>query len=171
MQVQISEQSAKRAKFPHELFLFNLITNHILLFVGLLGLVKSYPILAAVTPTISILVLGYLLLRNQQVQRSEADWFTRCHWQLAARRSRFFIGMLLVLGLILLALFASVDGVTQNLRPGHYALLGVTLLPMMFTILALIVMESDAMHQAKQGKLPQWLFERNPNPTITILAE
>ena len=38
MKFEISAQERKQARHPHEYFLVNLITNHILVFVGLLGL-------------------------------------------------------------------------------------------------------------------------------------
>ncbi|QEP43733.1 hypothetical protein D5085_11755 [Ectothiorhodospiraceae bacterium BW-2] len=171
MQVDVSELSCKRAKMPHEIFLINLITNHILLFVGLLGMAKTVPAVMAVTPVISLLVISYLLLRNRQIQGSERDWFVRCHWQLGVRRSLFFVAMLLLMTVVVAAIVSSVGWDFNALRPGHFALLGLGVLPTMLSVLVLIVMESDAIHQAKQGKLPKWLWERNPDSAIVVLAE
>lgn len=163
MEFQVSEAQSKQARLPHELFLINLITNHILLFVGLLGMMKAYPALALATPAISVVVLSYLLIRGHK-ERNNESWFVMVHWQLCMRRSRFFVGMLLFMGLVVAGLVLSVGGDVAQLKPGHYAMGGVVFLPGMFSILALIVMESDAMHQAKMGRVPDGMVRRFPNP-------
>lgn len=163
MEYQITEAQSKQARLPHELFLINLITNHILLFVGLLGLMRTYPLLTLVTPGISVVVLSYLLIRGRKELNNDS-WYVMIHWQLCMRRSRFFVAMLLIMGLVVAALILSVGGDVNQLKPGHYALGGVAFLPGMFSILALIVMESDAMHQAKSGRIPDGMVRRFPNP-------
>jgi hypothetical protein len=170
MKFQISEAQSKLARFPHELFLINLITNHILLFVGLLGMMKSYPLLALVTPAISVAVLGYLLLRGRKERNSES-WYVMVHWQLCMRRSRFFVAMILLMGLVIAGLILSVGGDASQLKPGHYAIGGVTFLPVMFSILALIVMESDAMHQAKTGLVPDGMVRMFPHPEELVVEQ
>ncbi len=170
MEFKISKTEEKQASFPHELFLINLITNHILLFVGLLGLMKSYPLLTLVTPGISVVVLSYLLLRGRK-ELKNGSWYVMVHWQLCIRRSRFFVGMLIFMGLVVTGIILSVGGDSGQLKPGHYALGGITFLPGMFSILALIVMESDAMHQAKTGRVPDSMIRRFPpseNPTEAL---
>lgn len=163
MEFQVSEAQSKQARLPHELFLINLITNHILLFVGLLGMMKTYPALTLVTPAISVVVLSYLLIRGRK-ERNNESWYVMVHWQLCMRRSRFFVGMILFMGLVVAGLILSVGGDVAQLKPGHYAIGGVAFLPGMFSILALIVMESDAMHQAKMGRVPDGMVRRFPNP-------
>lgn len=163
MVFEISEQESKQARHPHEYFLINLITNHILVFVALLGLAKTYPWVMLITPSVSIIILSYLIFRAKRSLNVD-PWFVRCHWQLCARRSKFFIGMMALLGLAVIGLLFSVGGDTTALKPGHYAIGGVTILPTMLTVLALIVMESDAVHKAKIGEIPNWLVEKYPNP-------
>ena len=167
MEFHITEAQSKKARLPHELFLINLITNHILLFVGLLGMMKTYPILALVTPAISVVALSYLLIRGRKELNNDS-WYVMVHWQLCVRRSRFFVGMILFMGLIIAGLIFSVGGDVTQLKPGHYALGGVAILPTMFSVLALIVMESDAMHQAKMGRVPDGMVRRFPNPEEAV---
>lgn len=162
MQYDVSEADITDAKHPHEIFLINLITNHILLFVGLLGMAKTYPWLMLVTPTISIVVLSYLMIRARS-KLDSASWYAACHWQLCAHRSKLFIGMLLLLGVALSILLLSVGGDASQLKPGHKALGGVLALPTLVFILVLIVMESDGMHKAKSGVVPQWLIDKYPS--------
>ncbi len=41
----------------------------------------------------------------------------------------------------------------------------------MVTVLVLILMESDALHQATQHKLPNKMIERYPNPDIRVIED
>ncbi|WP_456407018.1 hypothetical protein [Thiolapillus sp.] len=159
----ISEDTRKQARHPHEFFLINLITNHILLFVGLLGMAKQMPWLLLIVPAVSIGILSYLVWRAM-LSRSRDHWFVFCHWQLCARRSRFFIGMIALMGLGIAAILASVGGNVSDLRPGHYAIGGMVLLPTIFSVLVMIIMESDAVHKASIGDVPEWLVKKFPPP-------
>jgi hypothetical protein len=79
--------------------------------------------------------------------------------------------MLLVLAVVVGGLLLSVGGDASQLKPGHYALGGVSALPTLLFILVLIVMESDALHKAKTGEVPQWLIDKYPNAEAQPLAE
>ena len=167
MQFEISERERKKARHPHDILLINLVTNHILMFVALLGLAKTYPVLLLVTPAISIAILSYLLIRAH-FALTTASWFEKCHWQLCRQRSRFFIAMLAIMGLVIITVLLISGG---DPKPQHFAIGGVGILPTMLSVLALIVMESDAMHQAKQGKLPDSIVKRFPNPDVKVIEE
>lgn len=170
MQFDIPESQRRKAKVPHEFFLTNLVGNHILWFVSALGIFSSFwqPVMAV--PVVSFLIISYTLWRAKRA-RQQDDWFVMCHWQMAARRSRVFAGILAAgftfaclgwvgytyLGMMKVAVMAMVGGVA--------------LLPVMVSVLVLIVMESDAIHQANTGKLPKSVFERFPNEDIVILED
>jgi hypothetical protein len=162
MHYEVSEELARKARLPHEIFLINLITNHILVFVGLLGMAKTYPWVMLLTPAVSVVVLAYLMISARRALKT-AHWYVSCHWQLCAHRSKMFIGMLAVLALVIVGLLLSVGGDPSQLKPGHYALGGVASLPTMVFILVLIVMESDAMHKARIGQVPEWLVKKYPD--------
>lgn len=159
----IPEEECRNARHPHEFFLINLITNHILVFVGLLGMAKQEPYLILIVPVVSVVILSYLVWRAR-LSKGRDSWFVFSHWQLCARRSRFFIGMIAFMGLGILAIIASVGGDVSDLRPGHYAIGGIVMLPTLFTILVLIIMESDAVHKATIGEVPDWLVKKVPPP-------
>lgn len=163
MQLNLKSTITKAAKIPHEIFLINLISNHILLFVGLLGMMKNYPWLTFVTPILSLVILSYILWRAKIAQKSD-EWFVMCHWQIAAKRARLFILLLMVMAMIIMAILMSVGGEAAALRPGHYAIGGVAILPTMLSVLVLIIMESDAMHQAGQGRIGDNYIKRYPPP-------
>ncbi len=159
MYYEVTEAIAKKARFPHEIFLINLITNHILIFVGLLGMAKSFPWLMLVTPTISVLVLAYLMIGARRAVKSE-HWYVASHWELCANRGKMFIGMLFVLGLVVAGILLSVSGDVSQLKPGHFAIGGVATLPTLVFVLALIVMESDGLHKARTGIVPDSLAKK-----------
>lgn len=161
MHYEVTEALIHKAKFPHEIFLINLITNHILIFVGLLGMAKTYPFLMLVTPIISLVVLSYLMLRARRAIKAD-PWYVACHWQLCAHRSKMFIGMLMLLGLAVGGILLSVGGDISQLKPGHFAIGGVASLPTLIFVLVLIVMESDALHKARTGVVPEWLVKKYP---------
>ena len=158
----ISDEQRKQARHPHEFFLINLITNHILL-----GMAKQEPWLLLVVPVVSILILTYLVWRAA-ISRKRDPWFVFCHWQLCARRSRFFIGMIALMGLGIAVILASVGGDLADLRPGHYAIGGMVMLPTLFSVLVLIIMESDAVHKASIGDVPEWLVKKFPPPEDVV---
>ncbi len=168
MRFDIPEQERVQARHPHEIFLINLIVNHILLFVSLMGMATSYPYLLLIIPVTSVLILGYLLIRAKRSLTTD-PWFVKCHWQLCARRSMFFIIMLAIMAAAIIIILLISGG---NPGPQHYAFGGVAILPTMLTVLALIIMESDAMNQARQGIVSKGMLERYPKPDgITVLSE
>lgn len=168
MQFDIPEQQIHRAKFPHELFLTNLIGNHILWFVAALGMAGSFWQPLLVVPVVSLSILFYTLWRAKRA-KDRYEWFEMCHWQLAAKRSKIFIGVLSACGLVFVLGWIGYTYLDLK-RVAVMALSGgVGLLPTMVTILVLIVMESDGLHQASHGKMPASLYARFPNPDAVRL--
>jgi len=66
MRFEVSEQEIKQANIPHEIFLTNLIGNHILMAVAAGGIAGSFPWVMAVIPIISFAMLGYTLWRAKR---------------------------------------------------------------------------------------------------------
>ncbi len=162
----VSEDVAKAAKWPHELFLINLIFNHVLLFVAFLS-ASSLQQLLFIVPVLSFVILGYSLWRARKSLQND-PWFVKCHWQLAARRSRIFIIMLGVMVVVMVGIYLVSGG---NMRPQHWAFFGVGIMPTLVTVLALIVMESDALHLARYGQMPDWLVARYPDGALSPQAD
>jgi hypothetical protein len=170
MKFDISNEVVHRAKIPHDIFLTNLIGNHILWFVAALGLVRSYWQPLALVPIVSFVLLIYTLRRAKQSKRRD-EWYVYVHWQIAAERSRLFIYMLVaVLTIFFLGwLGYSYMGMQKVVV---MALIGGTgILPIMVTVLILILMESDALHQAAQGKLSRRMAEKYPYPEEVVVLE
>lgn len=159
MRYEVSERERTDARHPHEWFLINLIFNHILMFVAFLS-ASSLQALVALVPIFSVAVLAYILLRARRSLMTD-PWYVKCHWQVAARRSRAFIVMIAIMALAIFAILLVAGG---EPKPQHYAFGGIAILPTMITVLVLILMESESMHQARTGQLPKWVVERYPNP-------
>jgi len=159
MKYDIPPERIREATQPHEIFLINLVFNHIFLFVGGLSVVRTFPILLSMVPIISISILLYTLWRANR-SLGKDHWYVMCHWQVSAHWTRLFalvlgiLGFLLIVGTVLRAYF-SFSEITV------YAVIGgFGLLPTMICILILIAIESDALHQARQGMLPDWATAR-----------
>lgn len=168
MLLEISDEEKKRAKFPHDLFLINLIGNHILTFVATLGLATSWAWPMLIVPIVSFVILGTIIYKGIKSRQKES-WYVMCHWQIALKRSLFFIKMILVISTIAaIGLYGYIN--LGWMKEAVFALIGgVCILPIMVTTLVLIIMESDALHQAGEGKLPDKMIDLYPNPDIKII--
>jgi hypothetical protein len=170
MRFDVSTQEIKKANVPHEIFLTNLIGNHILMAVAAGGIAGSFPWVMAMIPAVSFAILGFTLWRaRRSIDRD--PWYVMCHWQVCARRSRIFIVMLsLLLVAATLAWAGHVYG--GMMKEAAIALvIGLGILPVMGTVLVLIIIESDALYHANQAKLPAWVVERFPNPDARVVDE
>jgi hypothetical protein len=161
MKCDIELKQKRRARIPHELFLTNLIGNHILMFVSALGIAKSFWQPLASVPIISALILFYILFKANQSKTNE-PWFIMCHWQIAKQRSLLFIGVLFFgLSMAFLAwLGYSQLGLMKEAAIGLAG--GLSVIPVMVTTLALIIMESDDMHQAAKGEVADSIVKKYP---------
>jgi hypothetical protein len=170
MKFEISDELTQRAKIPHDVFLTNLIGNHILWFVAALGLVRSYWQPLALVPIISFSLLVYTLWRAKQSRHKE-HWYVMVHWQIAADRSRFFIYMLAAVLLVCLLGWLGYTYLGMMKVAVMALIAGVGLLPIMVTVLVLILMESDALHQASLHKLSKRVVKRYPPPEGVVILE
>jgi hypothetical protein len=161
-QFSVSPEEAHRAKWPHEIFLINLIFNHIFVFVATIAVVGSFPLMPALVPIISISIIGYILVKSRQISAGNDTWFVKAHWQICARRNRLFILLLSVPCVI------TVGGLWLSRTLGWakiptIALIGgVGLLPFMVALLILIVLGNESVHLARSGKLPKSFVEQHP---------
>ena len=162
MKYDVSPEELKKSRIPHEVFLTNLIFNHVLVFVAIMS-ASSLTHFIVVIPVFSVLSLIYLFWGAQRA-KTKASWYVCAHWQIAARRSRFFLLMLAVMGII----FAIIWGLSGgDMKPQHWAFGGAAFLPTMVSVLGLIIFESESLHQAKNGVLPDWVSERYPEKALT----
>lgn len=157
MQYHVSEEDIKAAKWPHDLFLINLIFNHILMFVAFLSASSLWQWVILV-PIASLLILVYSLWRAKKSLTADS-WYVKCHWQICHKRSMMFIGMIVLMLLAMTTILLVSDG---NPRPQHIALGGAAILPTMVMVLVLIVFETEALDDAKKGRVPDSVVKRYP---------
>jgi hypothetical protein len=159
MKFNISDEESRKAKIPHEIFLTNLVANHILWFIASLGMVKDTPQLLAMMPIFSFAFITFILWRAKKSKTIDS-WFVMCHWQIAATRNHIFIIMLLFMLSIALLGWLGITYLDMKDVAAYAIIGGVGILPVMVTVLALIIMESDILHQATLHKLPDGVVEK-----------
>lgn len=164
--IQTSEAERNKARRLHAMLLFNLVVNHIFLFLMALTLIK-YPILMVATVVISLALLGYILISAKRSLTSEPSWYVRCHWQFAAKRARLFLYLFLALGTLSLTLYYGGQAMKMKDVMTWALTGGLGMLPFMVAVLGLIVIEFDAEHQAKTGKVPASALAHYPPPAGT----
>lgn len=162
-QFSISPEEGKRAKWPHEIFLINLVFNHIFVFVATVAVVGTFPLLPALVPVISLSIIGYIIFKSRQVAASNETWFVKSHWRIGARRNRIFMLMLSVTFVVCGGGFLLSKMLGWAKIPTIALIGGVGLLPFMVSLLVLIVLGNDSVHLARTGKLPSRFIEQNPD--------
>lgn len=166
MRFQVSEEDIHKAKWPHDLFLINLIFNHILMFAAFLSASTLWQWVILV-PIASLLILTYTMWRARRSLKVDS-WYVKCHWQICDKRSKMFIGMILLM-LVAMAAVLLVSGGKPG--PQHIALGGAAVLPTMVMVLVLIILETEALDDSKNGRVPDWLVERFPEGRYTPLED
>jgi hypothetical protein len=145
----------RRAKWPHEIFLINLVFNHILVFASTFGVYSTFPLMVLVVPTTSALITAYIFIAARGVARSDETPLVKAHWAAADKRNKHFMALLAIacalgVGGYWLATLAGWSKVTMIAVLG-----GVGLLPFMVSLLVLIVLGNFSMYQARHNKFPK----------------
>jgi len=167
---EIAKEETFRAKWPHEIFLINLVFNHILVFASTFGVFSTFPLMVLIVPITSFAITGYILIKARQIAKGNETWFVKSHWAIADKRNKHFMWLLVITcaivggGLLVSKLMGWSKIATIALIGGF------GLLPFMVALLVLIVLGNDSMYQARHGKLPKRFVEQNPdtsNPTVS----
>jgi hypothetical protein len=157
-QSEYSKKELKDGQFPHQLFLFNMVGNHVL--VALIALSNSSHLEVTVIPVcISLAILAYTLIKAPARLKS-GSLFVRSHWQIVLKRTRIFLityAALFTVGLIAWLSY-SYAGVMKEQAIALAGGLGI--LPTMVVVLVLTIMETDALHQAMNARIPKTMAER-----------
>lgn len=166
MYFNVSEEEARKAKAPHDLFLINLIFNHIFMFAAFLTASSLWKWVILV-PIFSFIVLTYTIIRARYSLKNDS-WYVMCHWQICAKRSWLFIGMISLM-LLVVALILLVSG--GNPKPQQIALAGIAILPTMITTFVLIIMETVSLDDSKNGRVPDAVVERFPDGKYAAIED
>lgn len=154
---EVTPEETKTAKWPHEIFLINLVFNHILVFASTFGVFSTFPLMVLIVPLTSFAIIGYIYFKARQVATGSDSFFVKAHWHVADKRNKHFMYLLIgtcvmVGGGLLLAQTFGWSKIVIIALVG-----GVGLLPFMVSLLVLIVLGNDSVDQAKKGRLPKKL--------------
>jgi hypothetical protein len=162
---EIAKEETFRAKWPHEIFLINLVFNHILVFASTFGVFSTFPLMVLIVPITSFAITGYILIKAKQIAKSDETWFVKSHWIIADKRNKHFM-WLLVITCVIVGSGLLLSKMMGWSKIATIALIGgAGLLPFMVVLLVLIVLGNDSMYQARHGKLPKRFVEQNPDPS------
>jgi hypothetical protein len=154
-----TEQEMSAAKLPHDIFISNLLGNHILLFTAVATFGLSYVKFLVMVPIISFSVLAYTYYRSSRIKQADSP-FVWAHWQIARRWSKLFFLMLMLLSVVSVLAWMGHTylGMMKELL---YAIIGgLGILPTLISVLVLIVVEMDALNHARVGTLHKWALRR-----------
>lgn len=144
-----------RAKWPHEIFLINLVFNHILVFASTFGVFSTFPLMVLVVPITSFAITGYILFKAKQIANGNETVFVKAHWVVANKRNTHFMWLLTISCVVIGGGFW-LSKLMGWSKIATIALLGgVGLLPFMVSLLILIVLGNDSMYQARHSKMPR----------------
>ena len=164
MDIQSTDIERKRARHLHAVLLFNLVVNHIFLFLMSLTLIAQSRIPMMVMVVMSVLILAYIQIQAKRALTNEPSWYVRCHWQFAAKRARLFSALFLALGTLSVVLFYGGKAMGMKAVATWALTGGFGLLPFMVAVLGLIVIEFDAEHQSRTGRVPDGAIANHPQP-------
>lgn len=144
-----------RAKWPHEIFLINLIFNHILVFASTFGVFSTFPAMVLIVPITSFAITTYILVKAGKVEASDETPFVKAHWVVAHKRNKHFMWLLTITcvvmgGGLMLSKLMGWSKITIIALLG-----GIGLLPFMVSLLVLIVLGNDSLYQARHSKMPR----------------
>lgn len=153
------DQERAAARMPHDIFLTNLIANHILLFTAIAATGKSYFEFIVLVPLLSFAFLGYTFIRSSRIKREDSE-FVYIHWQIARRWS--FIFAMVLTAVVSVAVLGWLSYTYLGLmKEAAFAFVGgLSFLPTLISVLVLIVIEMDSLHHARVGTLPAWARRR-----------
>ncbi len=155
-----SKKELKAAQLPHQLFLFNMVGNHILLSI-ITASNSSHLWVTAIVPVIAILIFSYTLIRGRSEVNSDS-LLIRSHWQIVVKRTKIFLiaYVMLFIGGVIAWLLYNYAGIMKELAFAVVGGLGI--LPVMVTVLVLTVMESETLGHAMHGRIPASFKEPQP---------
>jgi hypothetical protein len=154
-QFDISSEVMTRAKWPHEIFLINLVFNHILVFASTFGVFSTFPLMVLIVPLTSFAITAYIIVKGKQVMKSDEPHFVKAHWNIAAKRNTHFMWLLSITCVLVGGGFWLSHAMGWSKIATIALIGGVGLLPFMVSLLVLIVLGNDSMYQARHGKLPK----------------
>lgn len=160
MQIDVSDTIKKRARWPHDLFVLNILFFHLLLTpativlgIGELGLLLPLGL--------SGMVIGYIFYRS----RSEPEWFVAAHWRLSFRRCKLLVAGYLGSAVIFFIGWLISQGSQGDMQ--HIMLIVFTriaIMPTLIMAMITVVLEASATGNVSRGEVPDVIVRDFPYP-------
>lgn len=171
MLYEVSEEARRKARTPHELFMFNLAVFHLMLAPVSFFLLRD--INALLIPlTISCTVIAYIFIQGKRLEK-RAPWYIMVHWKLAFRRGVVMLIAYSVSAAIIIAGWLVTLGIarhtTQDIVFTVFSRIGV--MPTFVLVVVNFVLESSAIYQAGRGEVPDGMLKRYPAPADLVVRE
>lgn len=157
---EITDEIMKRAKWPHEIFLINLVFNHILVFASTFGVFSTFPLMVLIVPIMSFAITAYIILKGKQVAAGNEEMFVKSHWDIAVKRNKHFLLLLSLTCVVVGGGYMLSKAMGWSKIATIATLGGIGLLPFMVSLLVLIVLGNQSMYDARHGKLPKRYAEQ-----------
>ncbi len=154
MEHQVTEAEVSRAKSLHSILLFDFIVIHVFIFVLALSLLKTSLLPITIMPLLSIALLGNVIYRAKRATSAETSDFVLAHNMLASQRAKLFLLLFIITGTLTTALVLGGPAMGMSKITSWAMAVGIGQLPFMVALLVLVVLEFDAEHQCKDGKIP-----------------
>jgi len=149
----MEEQLRRSASFAHELLMMNLAIFHLLLPVAALstGHIALFMSLSALG---SVMIITWIAMRARK--ESIIGDFVAAHWALARKRCRLLlIGYTVAAGIMFLGWLLTLTHTDANMQTIQLVVFSrIAAVPVVLIVLALFVMETTALSQARQNELP-----------------
>lgn len=160
MQLDINDETKKRARWPHDLFVLNILFFHLLLTPATIVLgIGEWGLLLPLA--LSGMVIGYIYYRG----RTEQEWFVAAHWRLALNRCKLLAGG--YLGSAIIFLIGWLISLQSQGDMQHIMLIVFTriaIMPTLVMAMVTVVMEASATGTVSRGEVPDSVVKDFPYP-------
>jgi hypothetical protein len=171
MLFQLDNTAKKKARAPHELFMFNLAVFHLMFAPISVFLMRD--VTALLIPlTFSSVVIAYIFIQGKRTE-ANGPWFVMVHWKLAFRRAvtlliGYALTALIIGGGALLAM-SSDKASMQDIIITISSRIGI--MPTFIMVVVNFVLESGSIYQAGRGEIHDSMVKRYPAPEDLVVLE
>ncbi len=163
IQLEVAAEVRKKARNPHELFMFNLAVFHLLLAPVSFFLIGSVKALF-IPLTISCCVFTFIYFWGKKLEHS-GHWFEMVHWKLAFRRATFLLIAYAVTACIITGGWLLAQGADKAMQDIFLTISSrIGIMPTFILVVVTFVLESGSIHQAGRGEIQKSMAKRHPLP-------
>ena len=162
MQVQISDKTKKRARWPHDLFVLNILFFHLLLTPATIFLGVGHKGLL-LPLALSGLVIATIYYRG----KTEEKWFAAAHWRLSFKRCKLLMAGYLGSGAIfLLGWFVAQGAQSDSMQDIMFTVFTrIAVMPTLIMVMITVVLEAAATGMVSRGEVPDSIAKTFPPPS------